>query len=90
VLAKAPHEHVFGTEFIINIVEHFWPVYFYQVLRKVTVPYLVYWLCTVFYFSEEINKDFEAGELLNVKTREFWLRQLIFLGICYFFSIEVV
>ena len=73
-LAKAPHEHVFATEFIVNIVEHFFPVYFYQVLRKVTLPYLIYWIATVFYFSQEILTEMDPDKLWDMSTSEFWTR----------------
>ena len=59
-------------------------------MKLVLLPYLVYWCACVFYFSIHILNPMEDGQFFNVFSAEFFWRVIIFIGIIYFFSLEVI
>ena len=88
VLSKSPNESIFSTEFVIIMCDYFWDIYYHSIVVRVLLPYLVYWVATVYYFSEEIVEEFSTDKMFDVFSLESASRNLVCIFICYFFALE--
>lgn len=50
-LANAPHESLFSTEFVITLHQHFWRFYHKRIVFACFLPYVIYFLSTIYYVS---------------------------------------
>ena len=87
-LSKAPHESLFATELIIVLVEHFWDRYFKAIFFRCFIPFIIYFLLTIFYMSKFAVEGIAADAVWDL-TFEFFARWIVVALTCYFAYFEV-
>ena len=55
-LAFAPHESLFSTDLVVTLVDSFWDDFSNTLIYFAFLPFLVYLMITVKYFSTYINE----------------------------------
>ena len=88
-LANAPHESLFSTELIITLVEHFWDYYYKRIFLYGFIPYIIYFLCTIFYVTIWSVEGIDYDKRWDL-TPEFVVRWIILILVIYFVFFEVV
>lgn len=88
-LANAPHESLFSSELVIILVEHFWKRYYYAILYRIFLPWLVYFFLVIFYVTMFSVSGIEILET-SERTTEVIMRLLIVVLMVYLFFFEIV
>ena len=88
-LSKAPHESLFGTEFVQILVESFWDRYFKAILLRCFIPFLIYFFSTNYYLQSYAMEGIPEDERVSFSV-EFVLRWIILLSLMYFSFFELV
>ena len=89
ILANAPYQSVFATKFVKMLVEHYWSRYYRAILVKCFIPFILYFVLTLWYMTKIVVSGiaFEERHTLNW---EFVNRILIYFLILYFCFFEFV
>lgn len=88
-LANAPHESLFATELVITLVEHFWSRYYRAIFVRCFIPFVVYFVISIFYLSTYTVDGVPKEERWDF-TPEIFMRFGIVVLIIYFFMFEFV
>ncbi len=85
-LSHAPHESLFSTDLIETLVDHFWDRYYKAVILKCFLPFIAYFVCTLWYIS---NYGVSGVHDPSKFGAELVVRFTIVLLIIYFVYFEV-
>lgn len=90
-LANTPDESLFSSELVITLVENFWEEYYYSIVWLVLIPFVIYFLTTMVYFStyliDEVNMHHDKDEHTNL---EYVLRIILIIMMIYFAAYEIL
>lgn len=89
LLAMAPNETLFDTELVITLIKHFWNFYYNRIFYACFLPYIVYFISTIYYISTYAVEGIDEEDKYN-NTLEFILRFVISFGVIYFAIFEFV
>ena len=93
-LARAPNDSLFGTDLVITLVLQFWDRYSSKVKRYILLPFLIYFMSTIYYFSKNlIDPEFRASDKSfseQFGTVEYFNRTITILGLLYFGAFEMI
>ena len=83
-LANMKDKSVFTTELINTVVEVLWDQYVWTIVILCLIPWLLYFVFAMIYFSKYLLEDFYTAMLIDL-TYEFFCRTLltIFMIICF-------
>ena len=88
-LAQAPSESLFGTELVITLVRHFWNYYYKRIFLACFIPYIIYFLSTIYYVSTHAVEGIDEEDNYALPD-EVILRFIIIICVCYFALLEFV
>ena len=57
ILHKQPSDALFSTEFVEVLIEEFWGLYQFSIFTTVFIPFMIYALATVVYFTLEATRQ---------------------------------
>lgn len=88
-LANAPHESLFSTELIVTLMDHFWSRYFQAIIVRCFIPFVIYFLVAVIYFSSFAVTGIEEEDKYSLTT-EFFMRISLVLLTFYFMVFDFI
>ena len=88
MIAEAPNESLFSTEIIVSLVEYFWDDYYGQIYNKVFIPFMIYFVLTIGYFSVMVTEDMPPEQVWNFWSAEFAVRNIALIFLLYFLLYE--
>ena len=96
-LSKSSNRAIFSTKLVTTLVEIFEEDYFWIVMYWCFIPFCVYFVSTVYYFSNNlIDTTFRAslieperGYLDNLFSLDFLNQFITIIGMIYFLGIEI-
>ena len=90
-LAKAPNDQLFDTKLVKILVMNFWGEYEKKVIQYCLIPFCIYFISTVVYFSNiVVDPDYNDKYKKFDFSWEFVNRVITIVGMIYFGAYEVI
>lgn len=55
LLKRSQNKRIFQTEFLQQLVQEFWDDYFYRILNRNFLPWILYMICTLYFFATQLG-----------------------------------
>ena len=93
ILHKQPSDALFSTEFVEVLIEEFWERYQFSIFITVFIPFILYAISTVVYFTlnaSRMQQSAVLGSMVDSGWIEYISKMLVYSLTFYMFSFEIL